>query len=81
MVDNFRAEPPKIERNDRPCTKSESVFVSGTCETGVSHAASMDGFTATQGQQSLLNLEGTARGLWGKNSTGTIKKQRDEWDP
>jgi prevent-host-death family protein len=31
------------------------------------------------GQQSLLNLEGTARGLWGKNSTGTIKKLRDEW--
>jgi prevent-host-death family protein len=30
-------------------------------------------------QQSLLNLEGTARGLWGKNSTGTLKKLRDEW--
>jgi prevent-host-death family protein len=33
-----------------------------------------------QGQQSLLNLEGTARGLWGKNSTGTLKKLRAEWD-
>jgi prevent-host-death family protein len=30
-------------------------------------------------QQSLLNLEGVARGLWGKSSTGTIKKLRDEW--
>jgi prevent-host-death family protein len=30
-------------------------------------------------QQSLLNLEGTARGFWGKNSTGTIRKLRDEW--
>jgi prevent-host-death family protein len=30
-------------------------------------------------QQSLLNLEGTARGLWGKGSGGTIKKLRDEW--
>jgi prevent-host-death family protein len=30
-------------------------------------------------QQALLNLEGTARGLWGTNSTGTIKKLRDEW--
>lgn len=31
-------------------------------------------------QQSLLNLEGTARGLWGKNSTTAIKKLRDEWN-
>jgi prevent-host-death family protein len=30
-------------------------------------------------QQSLLNLEGTARGLWGRNSAGTIKKLRGEW--
>jgi prevent-host-death family protein len=30
-------------------------------------------------QESLLTLEGVARGLWGKNSTGTIKKLRDEW--
>ena len=31
-------------------------------------------------QQSLLNLEGAARGLWGKQSAGTIKKLRDEWN-
>jgi prevent-host-death family protein len=30
-------------------------------------------------QQSLLSHEGAARGLWGKNSTGTIKKLRGEW--
>ena len=30
-------------------------------------------------QQSLLTLEGTARGLWGRNSKGTLKKLRDEW--
>jgi prevent-host-death family protein len=30
-------------------------------------------------QESLLNLEGAARGLWGKGSAGTIKKLRDEW--
>jgi prevent-host-death family protein len=30
-------------------------------------------------QQSLLTLEGAGRGLWGKNSTGPIKKLRDEW--
>jgi prevent-host-death family protein len=31
-------------------------------------------------QQSLLNLEGAARGLWGKQSVGTIKKLRSEWN-
>jgi prevent-host-death family protein len=30
-------------------------------------------------QQSMLNLEGAARGLWGKNSSTTLKKLRDEW--
>jgi prevent-host-death family protein len=31
-------------------------------------------------QQSLLNLEGAARGLWGNNSTATLKKLRPEWN-
>jgi prevent-host-death family protein len=31
-------------------------------------------------QQSLLTLEGAARGLWGRNSATTIKKLRDEWN-
>ena len=30
-------------------------------------------------QQSLLSVEGSGRGLWGKNSTGTVRKLRDEW--
>ncbi len=30
-------------------------------------------------QRSLLALEGSGRGLWGKNSGSTIKKLRDEW--
>jgi prevent-host-death family protein len=30
-------------------------------------------------QQSLLTLEGSGRGLWGKNSGGTLKKLRNEW--
>lgn len=30
-------------------------------------------------QQSLLTLEGSARGLWGKKSAARIKKLRDEW--
>jgi prevent-host-death family protein len=30
-------------------------------------------------QQSLLTMEGSGRGLWGKNSGGAIGKMRDEW--
>lgn len=30
-------------------------------------------------QQSLLGLEGSGRGLWGENSSRTLRKLRDEW--
>jgi len=30
-------------------------------------------------QQSLITLEGSGRGMWGKNSNAAIKKLRDEW--
>jgi prevent-host-death family protein len=36
-------------------------------------------FRTSHRQQSLLTLEGSGRGLWGKNSGGTLKKLRDEW--
>jgi prevent-host-death family protein len=31
-------------------------------------------------QKSLLGLAGSGRGLWGKDSTKTLRKLRDEWD-
>lgn len=31
-------------------------------------------------QQSILALQGTGRGLWGRSSTRTIRKLRGEWD-
>jgi prevent-host-death family protein len=31
-------------------------------------------------QQSLLTLEGSGRGLWGKNSRRALVKLRDEWN-
>lgn len=31
-------------------------------------------------QQSPLPLAGSGRGMWGKNSTRTLRKLRDEWD-
>jgi prevent-host-death family protein len=40
----------------------------------------IDALGAAQDQLSLLPLEGTGRGLWGRNSTRTIRALRDEWE-
>jgi prevent-host-death family protein len=39
----------------------------------------VDQYDRTGGQQSLLALKGTGRGLWGSRSSSTIRKLRDEW--
>jgi len=31
-------------------------------------------------QQPLMPVAGSGRGLWGKNSTRTLRKLRDEWN-
>lgn len=31
-------------------------------------------------QRSLLDLEGSGRGLWGRHSSETLTKLRDEWN-
>jgi prevent-host-death family protein len=40
----------------------------------------VDAYRRSHRQQSLLPLEGSGRGQWGKNSKRTIEKLRDEWD-
>jgi prevent-host-death family protein len=37
------------------------------------------GASGATGQKSLLSLEGSGRGLWGKSSTRAIRRLRDEW--
>ncbi len=39
----------------------------------------IEAYGATKRQQSLLPLAGSGRGLWGKDSTRTLRKLRDEW--
>jgi prevent-host-death family protein len=36
-------------------------------------------FDAAARQQPLLPVAGSGRGLWGKDSTRTLRKLRDEW--
>jgi prevent-host-death family protein len=40
----------------------------------------MKDYVRSARQLSILDLEGSGRGLWGKDSTATIRKMRDEWD-
>jgi prevent-host-death family protein len=39
----------------------------------------MDDFTSSRRQRPLLSLRGSGRGLWGKDSTRTLRDLRDEW--
>ena len=41
----------------------------------------VDTYRRSHRQKSLLALEGSGRSHWGKNSTRTIGKLRDEWGP
>jgi prevent-host-death family protein len=46
----------------------------------VAALVSIETFNATVRQQSLLPLQGSGRGLWGKDSRATLRKLRDEWN-
>jgi len=37
-------------------------------------------FKPARKQLSLTPLEGTGRGLWGEDSTKTVREMRDEWE-
>ena len=39
----------------------------------------IEAYGAAIRQQPLIPVAGSGRGLWGKNSTRTIRKLRDEW--
>ena len=39
----------------------------------------IEAYGATIRQQSLMQVAGSGRGLWGKNSTGALRKLRGEW--
>lgn len=40
----------------------------------------IDAYSSAVRQQPLLPLAGTGRGLWGNDSTRTVRKLREEWD-
>ena len=40
----------------------------------------LEEYDATGGQQPLVPLQGSGRGLWGKDSARTLGDLRDEWN-
>ena len=40
----------------------------------------IEAYCAAIRQQSLMPVAGSGHGLWGKNSTPTLRKLRDEWN-
>ena len=46
----------------------------------VAALAPMAAHGAAVRQQPLTPLDGSGRGLWGKDSSRTVRKLRDEWD-
>jgi len=40
----------------------------------------IEAFNASIRQQSLLPMKGSGRGLWGKDSTRTLRRLRKEWN-
>ena len=40
----------------------------------------LEEYDSTGGQQPLVPLQGSGRGLWGKDSTRTVSDLRDEWN-
>jgi prevent-host-death family protein len=40
----------------------------------------IDEFRASDRQASLMSLAGSGRGMWGKDSTRTIRQLREEWE-
>jgi prevent-host-death family protein len=61
-----------ITRHGRPVAALVPLDVA----EGLAH---IHGATAAR-QQSLIPLEGSGRGLWGKDSSRGIRKLRGEWD-
>jgi prevent-host-death family protein len=45
----------------------------------VAALVSLKTYRGSNKQKSLLDLEGSGRGLWGRNSSETLTKLRNEW--
>jgi prevent-host-death family protein len=45
----------------------------------VAALVSIEAYGAASRQQSLVPVAGSGRGLWGKDSSRTIRKLRDQW--
>jgi hypothetical protein len=79
-----RKKGAKEARNRRPRLLDDAISVRVTVITRLARSVTAPGSLKMGGgstkQRSLLDLEGSGRGLRGRNSSKTLTKLRDEWN-
>ena len=83
MVDIILRKGAEEARNQLPelldaAEKGRSTIISRRGRP-VAALVPVEAYGAAIRQQSLMPVAGSGRGLWGKNSTRTLRKLRDEW--
>jgi prevent-host-death family protein len=82
-MDRMRSKGAEEARNQLPDLLDAAEEGQSTIITRhgrpVAALVPVEALTGTASQQSLLTLEGSGRGLWGRNSSRTIDRLRDEW--
>lgn len=73
-VESARAELPRLLDE---AARGRSTLIT---RHGRVVAAIVPPAAAQTRQKSLASLEGTGRGLWGKDSRAALRRMRDEWD-
>lgn len=83
MADSVMRKGAKDARNQWPdllaaAEKGRSTVITRHGRS-VAALVPIGAYGAAARQQPLTPVAGSGRGLWGKNSTRTIRKLRDEW--
>ena len=84
MVDLVLRKGAEEARNQLPdlleaAEKGRSTIITGHGRP-VAALVPIEAYGAAIRRQPLMPVAGSGRGLWGKNSTRTLRKLRDEWN-
>ncbi|HLX17311.1 MAG TPA: type II toxin-antitoxin system Phd/YefM family antitoxin [Bradyrhizobium sp.] len=83
MVDPILSKGAEEARNQLPdlldaAGKGRSTIITRHGRP-VAALVPIEAYSSAIRQQPLISVAGSGRGLWGKNSTRTLRKLRDEW--
>jgi len=84
MVSNVQRKDAEEARNQLPDLLEAAQRGESTIITRDGHPVAIlvpiDMYRPVERQASLVPLAGSGRGMWGKDSTRTIRERRKEWD-